>query len=180
MLTDNISPKTIDGIKSLAKAIKKREGIKHAEALDQAALQAGYSNFRNAQRNIFPKNSSLGKVSVFISAAWRDRSTKTSGQEVLELHFDTQILESLKPSNLKNCNYLWHFKIRASDHLEMKTNTDSQYRARQSIVQAARALQFISATGLRPSRSSTKAVANNNHYDALPKRVSGAPLAPNP
>lgn len=48
MLTDNISPNTIDGIKSLAKAIKKREGIKHAEALDQAALQAGYSNFRKA------------------------------------------------------------------------------------------------------------------------------------
>ncbi|MDH4874416.1 hypothetical protein [Pseudomonas sp. BN515] len=47
---DQIHPTTLVGIKRLAKTIKKAKGILHAQALDEAAKQAGYQNFRHAQR----------------------------------------------------------------------------------------------------------------------------------
>ncbi|WP_181008538.1 hypothetical protein [Sphingomonas montanisoli] len=43
-------PMSIPGIKSLAKTIKRAEGIQHARALDVAAKQAGYENFVHARR----------------------------------------------------------------------------------------------------------------------------------
>jgi hypothetical protein len=52
MNIENLKPTTMDGIKSLAKKIKKRDGIQHAKALDAAAFQAGYQNFRHAQNQL--------------------------------------------------------------------------------------------------------------------------------
>lgn len=46
---NELKPKTLDGIKNLATGIKKRDGIKHHEALELAAKQAGYQNYRHAQ-----------------------------------------------------------------------------------------------------------------------------------
>jgi hypothetical protein len=45
-------PSTLDGVKRLAKRIKKAEGIQHAHALDKAAQQAGYRNFAHARRQL--------------------------------------------------------------------------------------------------------------------------------
>jgi hypothetical protein len=47
---DLIRPTTMVGIRRLAKQIKKAKGVTHAEALDQAAVAAGYQNFRHARR----------------------------------------------------------------------------------------------------------------------------------
>lgn len=46
------NPTTLDGIKRLAKQIKKRDGIIHADALHQAARQAGFTTYADAQRTI--------------------------------------------------------------------------------------------------------------------------------
>lgn len=46
---DYVPPSTLDGIKRLAKKIKKDRAIKHIEALDVASRLSGYQNFRNAQ-----------------------------------------------------------------------------------------------------------------------------------
>lgn len=51
---DSIKPTTIDGIKQLAKKIKKARNIQHAKALDVAAHQAGFANFRHAQNQLPP------------------------------------------------------------------------------------------------------------------------------
>jgi len=45
-------PKTLEGIKRLAKRIKREQAIPHHLALDQAARGSGYENFRHAQNEL--------------------------------------------------------------------------------------------------------------------------------
>lgn len=56
MELEHIKPATLEGIKSLAKKIKKRDLIPHHEALNKAAVQAGYQNFRHAQNKLSAKD----------------------------------------------------------------------------------------------------------------------------
>lgn len=48
MISKAIRPSTLDGIKRLAKSLKRERGIQHARALDEAAQAAGFQNFRHA------------------------------------------------------------------------------------------------------------------------------------
>lgn len=50
--TSELRPTTIQGIKSLAKRLKKDRGITHSEALNAAAVQAGFGNYRHAQNEL--------------------------------------------------------------------------------------------------------------------------------
>ena len=53
-MTSDIVPKSMEGIKRLAKKIKKEQGIAHMHALNEAAKRAGYSNFQHA-KNVLEK-----------------------------------------------------------------------------------------------------------------------------
>lgn len=44
----DVKPSTLKGIKKLAKKIKRRDGIKHTDALEDAARAAGYTNYQAA------------------------------------------------------------------------------------------------------------------------------------
>lgn len=46
---DALRPKTLEGVKRLAKQLKKRDGIQYADALDLAAQQAGCADYRTAR-----------------------------------------------------------------------------------------------------------------------------------
>lgn len=46
---DQLQPRTLEGVKRLAKQIKRREGIAYADALDLAAQQAGCADFHTAR-----------------------------------------------------------------------------------------------------------------------------------
>lgn len=48
----HIRPSTIEGIKSLAKTIKKAKGITHTAALEEASKQAGYQNYTHARNTL--------------------------------------------------------------------------------------------------------------------------------
>ena len=50
----SIKPTTLDGIKRLAKAIKRDTGLQHAKALEAAAAQAGYPSFHAARAALAP------------------------------------------------------------------------------------------------------------------------------
>lgn len=50
MDTCEIRPTTVEGIKRLARTIKKEMGCKHMRALDLAAQQAGYTHYPAAHR----------------------------------------------------------------------------------------------------------------------------------
>ena len=52
MTPDNTTLPTIERLKSRAKAIKKRDGVPHATALDRAAQASGFADFRHAQNVI--------------------------------------------------------------------------------------------------------------------------------
>ena len=45
-------PSSVDGIKRLAKALKRERGLPHHEALNHAAIVAGYQNFAHARRTL--------------------------------------------------------------------------------------------------------------------------------
>lgn len=47
-----IIPKTLNGIKQLAKKIKRAEGFTHTQSLDLAARQAGYENYQHARKQL--------------------------------------------------------------------------------------------------------------------------------
>lgn len=49
-------PSTLEGIKRLAKRIKKEKCIQHSDALNEAAKVAGYENFRHAQNKLNEDN----------------------------------------------------------------------------------------------------------------------------
>lgn len=48
----SLKPTTVSGIKSLAKQIRKRNGLTHAAALDVAAKQAGFASWLMAHREL--------------------------------------------------------------------------------------------------------------------------------
>lgn len=148
-----IQPSTLRGIKRKAKVIGKT-GHTHLKALDIAAQASGFENYHHARRAL--SNPSLQAPfghSVFISAYWRDTSTKpsTAGLETLEITLPRKMPDFLTRHQCSSGRNLKGFRIEYADHLEMRSNADSQQRARELIVRAALALQFIEATGLRPA-----------------------------
>ena len=51
-MSDYTPPTTLEGIKKLAKKIKKAHGVQHAQALEQAATISGYQNYAEARRKL--------------------------------------------------------------------------------------------------------------------------------
>lgn len=47
---NDLKPTTVEGIQSLARQLKKRDGITHTEALDMAAKQGGFKRWAHAVR----------------------------------------------------------------------------------------------------------------------------------
>lgn len=48
-VTGDLKPTTMEGLKRLAKRIKRERGIQHADALEAAAQQAGFPSFKAAR-----------------------------------------------------------------------------------------------------------------------------------
>lgn len=151
--TLDVSPSTIDGIKRKAKSIGRKTQISHLMALDIAAQQSGYDNFHHARRALQRGLDGPPLHSIFISAYWRDTSTKpaSAGLEVLEIRLPRPLMLFLTKHQCGYARNLQGFFIEYSDHLELRVNTDTQDRAKERLIKAAIALQFIEATGLRPA-----------------------------
>jgi Domain of unknown function (DUF5623) len=157
MSINDLRPITIMGIKSLARDIHKSDGVRHNGALDRAAAQAGYSNFRHAQRALNSNTASpaapLQITSIYVTMCWRDSKTKASGYETVRVSL-SQILDNMiKPAQYRHDRWLGHFRRWAGDHLISESTASSIENAKNAICGAARVLQFMCATGLRPSSS---------------------------
>jgi len=48
----DVKPTTLEGVKRLAKQIKKDTGVTHSAALEEAAKAAGYENYQAAIRGL--------------------------------------------------------------------------------------------------------------------------------
>lgn len=163
------SPSTIDGIKRKAKSVGRQKQIPHLMALDVVAQQSGYESFHHARRSLQRTEDGPPRHSIFISAYWRDTSTKpvSAGLEVLEIMLPRPLMHFLSKHQCSYARNLEGFFIEYSDHLEMRANTESQDRAKERLIRAALALQFIEATGLRP--------AKNQRQRSMMKKVNELP-----
>lgn len=153
MSNTTIHPSTMDGIKRLAKSIKRERSLSHLKSLDEAARQAGFHNFRHAQ-NTLPVGGARRTAKthpLFITAYWRNRGGRGKGRETLEIQLSLPWESLVTKSQLKRERTLMRFRGDAPDHLELIDDVDSQERARDMVCAAARAMQFIDATKLRPS-----------------------------
>ena len=153
MIGNDIHPTTIVGIKRLAKALHKSEGIQHANALDLASTQAGFTNYRNALAALGSERTAPLKLlhTLFLTAYWREPRSIADGRETMELRLPLPWQSLVNARELRASRALSKFRGRAPDHLASKAMYRSQDAARQALCFAARELQFMAATGLRPA-----------------------------
>jgi len=183
MSTGTIRPSTLDGIKRLAKSLKTKQGIRHLEALDFAAIAGGFENFRHA-RNVLKTSEDRHQKAfrVFITAYWRDNKLSETGRETLTLWMDSPWDNFVTLSQMRFTRGLRNFRPAGPDHLIYRDTAISQQRARDHICAAARTLQFVEATKLRPTGSvqaypkgrTSNEVPGHDHgtswYDPISKR----------
>lgn len=148
MVTLATPPSTIDGIKRLAKAIKRESGIAHHAALEEAARKAGFQNFLHATRAI--TRGSDQSYTAYVTVYWNDLRSEapSSGRYTVEVQLTRPLSELLADGPKVGGAYLRNFRLEAPDHIEMKTDASSQVSAMQYLDQASFALLFINSTGL--------------------------------
>ncbi|CDX21309.1 conserved hypothetical protein [Mesorhizobium plurifarium] len=171
MLTGDVRPTTLSGIKSLAAQLRKERGIKHANALDLAAQAASYSNFRNAQRVFLQREQEAPRPYVLLSIYWCDKEQKyTCGRETLKIELSRPILEICGRYALKKIRGFGNLRMVADDHFVCDALATSQAYARERLCTAERSVRFMEHTGLRPPRSSREAHPEALVRDQLPNR----------
>lgn len=159
MNTKIIIPKSIDGMKRLAKQYKANGSTKsHTELLNQISITAGYENFRHAQNVLTGKATVAKKYDFHISAHWVDEHTKIRGVEILTIQFNSPLFDIIKPNDLKIIRKTSHFTLYGNDSLNQNLRSRSQESARDRVCQVARILDFMVCTGLRPSTGFSRAL----------------------
>lgn len=174
--TSTSTPTTLDGIKRLAKRIRAQQGLQHARALDQAAVQSGFNNWIDATRRLPVRPPSAGPrkpnvrpgYAVRITIGWRDREARQAGVESLSVRLSRPLLEVVSPAQMRIADRLGHLRVIGDNHLAARDLDHSQQSARWAICQALRTLQFIDVTGLRPSTSRYRAYPNGAYRAEAP------------
>lgn len=168
MSNQPIRPSTLDGIKRYAKTLKTLHCLTHAEALDAAASAGGFQNFAHA-RNVLAANAGAPPGHLaYISVMWRERETKANGQEVLTVRLAVPLAVLVKPAHLKAARGFGAFKMATEDHLAHDLVASSRSDARRRACAAARTLEFMQATGLRPSSGGSRAYPRGSYSNAMP------------
>lgn len=171
MLTGDVRPTTLEGVKSLAAQLRKERGIKHAIALDLAAQAASCSNFRNAQRLLVQRGQEATRPYVLLRIYWCDKERKYAcGRETLKIELSRPILEICGRHALKKVRGFGNLRMVAEDHFICDDLAQSQEYARERLCTAERSVRFIEYTGLRPPRSSREAYPKALARDKLPGR----------
>ena len=181
-LSQSVLPSTIPGIKRLAKSTGRQNDIPHFPALDVVAQRCGYDSFHHARRALERSDTVVKAAvsySIFLSAYWRDTQKKPvdAGLETLRIELPRPLTSFLKKHECGSARNLDGFFMEFEDHLEMRSNVDTQERARELLIRAALSLQFIEASGLRPvttklQRRSMKLVEEFPRRDHLSKWIA--------
>jgi hypothetical protein len=151
---NHIRPTSIEGIKQLAKRLKRAEGVPHTVALHLASQAAGFENFKHAKRVLGSATTPQRSTHVlYISVPWRDREKNTIGREVLKMLISKPLDALIKPAQYKAAHALRAMRREASDHIADTYTASSQQAARAEACAAARNIQFMEATGWVPSNA---------------------------
>lgn len=168
MLYPPVVVPNIDTIKRHAKAIKRATGIQHARALDEAAVSAGFQNFRHAQNQLLvvgtPLSSPIGGSGYpqLLNVVWRDRKASTSGKESLVITLSRPLDSIIGKAQLSRGRILFGFTFDSLGQLTMWVGEGQDY-AKALLCKAARTLVFMDVTGLRRSAGSSRAYPANEH-----------------
>lgn len=181
MLTGNVRPTTLEGIKSLASQIRRQQGVKHAVALDEAARAANFQNYRGALRLLTKNGGSGPQHYVLLTMYWSDReSGYRAGRETLRVELSKPLFEICEKSSLKRVRGFGNLRMVAADHLVCDSVASSQASARDDLLTAERSLRFMEHTGLRkgkrgqkPYSSKTGELPGADHYTEWVDPVNG-------
>jgi hypothetical protein len=143
-------PSTMDGIRRLATQIKHELNIKHTNALDKAAVIAGYQNFKHASRLL----SSDQPVTLYLTCYWRDfESPRLAGRCTGMVQLPAKTVQLIDTLKARGYMMLGGFDLESFDHLRARSDAMNEERAIRLITDAVRELQFCAATGLRRVRT---------------------------
>lgn len=170
MLIDTVRPTTLTGVRRLAGQLRKANGLKHSEALDQAARAADCSNYQHARRSLPERPSPAASHYVLLTIYWFDRNGRPAmGRETLRVELPCPIEKLCNKQALKHVRSFGDLRVVADDHLICDTVAQSQDYARDRLCSAARSLQFMVHTGLQPcSRSAKRRCLREGRTDRLP------------
>lgn len=168
MVIASIRPSTVDGIKQLAKKIRRERNIAHTEALEDASRRAGYENFVHAKRQL-AGGGEPRRFPVYLSVHWntpRERNGEPkpaglrAGREILRVDLVRPLSGIVAKHRVSLGRGLYGFRMEYEDHLEHLTNVQGQDTARKVLLTAERSLRFMEATSLQP-------VSTQKHHDLL-------------
>lgn len=165
-------PSSIEGIKRLAQRIRRQSSIPHHEALNRAALAAGFENFAHARRRAVATRPghavSDAAQRVFITAYWHDPATAESARETLAISLQRPLDVLLSRSQFHWNRHLLTFRRKAPDHVECRAVFADQRRSRIGVCGVARVLLFVQETELHPLARQLVLPIKNWHADPLP------------
>ncbi|RJG55403.1 hypothetical protein D0Z70_08310 [Sphingobium terrigena] len=152
MASQNLS---FDNMKRRAKQLAREQGCKLHIALDLVAAKRGFANFKDAVHKAANQSDPIvPSFSVLLRQWWRNSKTGESGTEVLTVSLAQPATQLLKPHYLRGyfggCDVADEGTINL--HIGSYLEDNPEY-AQRRLRRAARALQFMEITGLRPSRS---------------------------
>ena len=151
MIATPRKPTSIGGIKKLARELKKGSGSTHFQALNLAAQLAGFHSFNHAINSLASSASpetNPHRYQVTISARWRDwQGGKGSVSATVSL--PKPLHQLVGPRSF--LGLLSGLEFNGPEDLSFASILPGEGHTEMRVFTAARAIRFISATGLVPS-----------------------------
>ncbi|QYC11437.1 hypothetical protein [Brevundimonas nasdae] len=143
---------TLKSLKRAAIKLKRESGLTHSAALERIARTAGFGDFHAATQWFAPpsKPGPAGHV-VTIVETWRSPSTGTGGTLTRTVTLTVALGDLVKPHQL--AGYLGGCKLRGLNTLVGFGDSPDAEEALLAIERLGRTLQFMAATGLKPTES---------------------------
>src|SRR3546814_20391256 len=132
----SIRPSSVDGIKQLAKKIKRKLHIPHTQALDEASRQAGFENFVHAKRQLLGAVAPRG-FPIFLSMHWtapRRRKDEPrpdgtwAGREILRVGLSRPLTAIVEQHRVGHGRGPSGLRLEYADHMEYGPNVEGQGR----------------------------------------------------
>lgn len=140
---------TLAGLKSLAGNIQAEHGVPRHQALELAARHGGFAGYVDAKRNL-PERRGAG-FSVTVRQNWWGYESCNGGTAEIGMRLQSPLTDLVRPHHL--VGYLGSCRTKPGDILERSGQQRHASETQWYIGRIARALQFMDATGLKPSRA---------------------------
>lgn len=138
---------TLAGLKSLAKKIEAEQDLPRHRALDLAARHGGFGGYIEAKRKLPDKRRPPSRITI--RQDWWGYESKDGGTAEIGLDLHTPLLKLIRPHHLTG--YFGACRLRSPEIIERSGQQRHADETQWYIGRIARALQFMDATGLKPS-----------------------------